>query len=64
MSDLVDPLRLVLELDPGAEPIHGTITDGGGRVREYVGWLALISALDELRQLPEGEQPCGVLPSP
>jgi hypothetical protein len=64
MSEPVDALRLVIELDPGAKPIHGIVTDGGGRVREYVGWLALISALEELSHRGGEEDPCRASPSP
>jgi hypothetical protein len=64
MSEPVDALRLVIELEPGAKPIHGTVTDGGGQVREYVGWLALISALEELSHRAPEKDPCGVSPSP
>ena len=64
MSELSDPLRLVLQLDNRMEPIRGTVADGDGRTREYVGWLALINALQELRSELDEEEQCPVSPSP
>jgi hypothetical protein len=46
------PLRLTLELDAHAEPIHGTIADMSGHTRQCVGWLAFIGAVEEMRQSP------------
>jgi hypothetical protein len=50
MSEEERPLRLVLELEHGSEPIRGRITAPTGETREYVGWLALANALEELRR--------------
>jgi hypothetical protein len=50
-----DPQQFVLEVEPGAEPIRGRIGDAeSGQTREYVGWLGLIGALDELRSIGAG----------
>ena len=40
------PLSLTLELDPAAEPIAGSLRDGGSLPRPFVGWLGLLAALD------------------
>jgi hypothetical protein len=45
-------VRVVLDLEVGSEPIRGTITDADSRAGEtqgYVGWLALIGALEARR---------------
>jgi hypothetical protein len=42
-------LRLVLDVEPDAEPIRGTVRDADGAERAFVGWLALVGVLDELR---------------
>ena len=44
------PLRLTIELDPDAQPPRGEILDERGEERPYVGWLALIAALEELAE--------------
>lgn len=46
-----DPLRFVLEVEAGADPIRGRLADADGETLEYVGWLGLIGALDELRSV-------------
>jgi len=38
------PVRL--ELDRGADPISGRLTDPDGTGEEFVGWLALSAALE------------------
>lgn len=40
-------LRLVLEVDPRTEPISGHLEGSAGNV-EFVGWLGLASALEQL----------------
>jgi hypothetical protein len=42
-----------LELDVDAEPIRGTVRSGAA-VRQFSGWLALISELDGLRGAQTG----------
>jgi hypothetical protein len=47
------PIKLTLEVEPGVEPISGRIQDSDGRrssggPREFVGWLGLASALENL----------------
>jgi len=46
----VDDRRLILELDPGSEPITGRLRDGSGVERPFAGYVELISALEELRR--------------
>jgi hypothetical protein len=41
-----DPLRMSLELDPGAEPISGRLYEELGGVRAFSGWLGLFAALE------------------
>jgi hypothetical protein len=49
-------LRLVLEVERDADPIRGTVAEAQGSARPYVGWVALIGALDELRGAGGDEQ--------
>jgi hypothetical protein len=55
MTQPSDVLRLVLEVERDADPIRGTVADPEGPARVYVGWLALMGALDELRGAPGTE---------
>ncbi len=48
MTPATSSLRLTIVLDPDAEPPRGEILDERDRPRAYVGWLALISTLEEL----------------
>jgi len=51
----VEPVRLVLELDPG-DPIRGSLQLVDGPRQEFAGLLQLIAALDQLRiSLPAPE---------
>jgi hypothetical protein len=59
MVEQSDVLRLVLEVEREVDPIRGTVADARGPARPYVGWVALIGALDELRNAPGTEEPCG-----
>jgi hypothetical protein len=45
----MEPLRISIELDPGAEPVAGTITVSGAAPRAFVGWMELIHAIDRAR---------------
>jgi hypothetical protein len=47
MEPAAHPLRLALELERGAEPIAGCLSDEAGRRREFLGWLELTRALEE-----------------
>ncbi|MEA2126605.1 MAG: hypothetical protein QOI80_3387 [Solirubrobacteraceae bacterium] len=58
MVEPSDMLRLVLEVEREVDPIRGTVADSCGPARPYVGWVALIGALDELRSAPATEEPC------
>jgi hypothetical protein len=44
--------RLVVEVEADADPIRGTVTDEQGNSSAFVGWVALISALEERRGTP------------
>jgi len=58
MGENVSALRLVVEVGY-EEPVRGTITGPAGDRRSYVGWLALIGAVEEMRRPAEdrtGEQ--------
>ena len=44
--------RLVVEVEADADPIRGTVTDEHGNASAFVGWVALISALEERRGTP------------
>lgn len=59
MSEPSTMLRLVLEVERDADPIRGSVAHPGGEARAYVGWLALIGALDRLRAASAQEEPCG-----
>jgi hypothetical protein len=39
-------LRLRLDLRPGSSPLRGRVVDEAGRVRDFVGWTGLASALE------------------
>jgi hypothetical protein len=41
-----DPLRMSLELDPGAQPISGRLHEESGGVRAFSGWLGLFAVLE------------------
>jgi hypothetical protein len=42
-------IRVVIELDPAAEPISGMLTQHDGRTTAFHGWLALTEALEASR---------------
>jgi hypothetical protein len=41
--------RVVLELDPAADPPAGSFLGPGGREREFSGWLELAALLENCR---------------
>jgi hypothetical protein len=43
--------RITVELEPGADPIRGSVEHADGRREPFWGWLELI---DELRRAAEG----------
>ena len=49
-------LRLRLELRPDTTPLRGRVVDEAGRVRDFVGWTGLASALEEVLE-PHPELP-------
>jgi hypothetical protein len=40
-------VRIVLELDPAADPIGGRLSAGGAPAQAFSGWLALGRALEQ-----------------
>ena len=55
VSDAMDePLRISIELDPGTEPLAGTITVPGTEPRTFVGWMELVHVIDRARLAWEG----------
>jgi hypothetical protein len=48
---LPDDARVHLDvaLERGGDQIRGTVDDGDGRLREFSGWLELMSAFDSAR---------------
>lgn len=49
-----EPFRLEIEVQWSAMPIHGRVRQVGGRLdRSFAGWLGLIAALEEAREMDE-----------
>jgi hypothetical protein len=57
-----DPERqqVMLELDPGSEPIAGRLRPADGAASEFVGYLALIEAIEAIRS--DGSSPPATRP--
>jgi hypothetical protein len=49
MGAVDEPLRISLEIDPGSEPVAGTIAVAGAAPRAFVGWMELVHAIDRAR---------------
>ena len=49
MAAPVPQIRIAIELDPGAEPLSGTIRVAGEEPRPFVGWMQLAHAIDVAR---------------
>jgi hypothetical protein len=49
-------VRLVVELDPGVEPIQGLLRDESGAEHGFAGWLELTALLDAAGA---GREPAG-----
>jgi hypothetical protein len=47
-------IRVVIELDPAAEPISGMLTQDDGQTMAFHGWLALTEALEASRHAAPG----------
>jgi hypothetical protein len=45
-----DLIRVSIELDPGAEPLAGTVSAPGAEPRAFLGWMELAHAIDLARQ--------------
>ena len=54
------PLRIVLDLEPGSEPISGTIASGSDPGEPFAGVMQLVAALDRLRETGADQALAGV----
>jgi hypothetical protein len=52
----MEQLRISIELDPGTEPVAGTITVPGAAPRAFVGWMELVHAIDRARLAWDGRE--------
>jgi hypothetical protein len=55
----VSRIRVLLELDPSAEPIGGLLSVDGGPARRFSGWLALARELETALASARAAQPSG-----
>jgi hypothetical protein len=46
---MAEPRRVVIELDPGPDPIAGLLLTDGNRPRRFEGYTQLIAALEVAR---------------
>ncbi len=53
------PLRITLELEPGAEPIAGRLYADDRPRRSFYGWLEFAAAIESAYKEPSIEQPSG-----
>jgi hypothetical protein len=51
------PDRVLIEIDPAAEPISGVIRHGASPARAFSGWLELVALLDSERRPAAGPSP-------
>ena len=49
--------RVLIEIDPSAEPIAGVLRHGAGPARSFSGWLELVALLESERQLAAAANP-------
>jgi hypothetical protein len=52
-----EPLRIVLDVEPGVEPISGTIASGSDPGEPFAGVMQLVAALDRMRGYGDIEVP-------
>jgi hypothetical protein len=55
-----EPLRIVLDVEQGVEPISGTIASGSDPAEPFAGVMQLVAALDRLRGDEPEQQLAGV----
>ncbi len=48
-------MRLTVELEAGAEPIAGRVTEFGGEAHCFAGYMDLMALLERLRAQPESD---------
>lgn len=55
LADAMDalPRRLILDVDPGHDPIVGRISEGERLAEPFVGWLGMARALERVLSRPE-----------
>ena len=46
------PMQVTLELQRGSDPLSGRVVDEAGRSHDFVGWIGLASALEEVLVTP------------
>ena len=56
MGDAPTSVRLVVEIERHTEPIRGTVSDPAGSEHPYVGWVALIGALEDVLEVARHAQ--------
>jgi hypothetical protein len=49
-------IKVSVELEPGAEPLAGTIQVQDGTPRPFIGWIELTHAIEGARGLQDGAQ--------
>jgi hypothetical protein len=54
MGAVDEPLRISIEIDPGSEPVAGTIAAAGAAPRAFIGWMELVHAIDRVRRRDSG----------
>lgn len=55
MTVTAEPLRIVVEIDRGADTIVGRCRDERGGERPFSGWLGLIAALERALEATGGD---------
>jgi hypothetical protein len=58
----VSGIRVLLELDPSAEPIGGLLSVDGEPARRFSGWLALARELEAALAAARAAEPPGTAP--
>ena len=52
MTDAATHAQIKLRIERAAEPIAGTLEDHCGNSRPFLGWMELISAVEDARRAP------------
>jgi hypothetical protein len=51
-----DRVHVEMELVQGSEPIRGTLENGGGDLRPFLGWIELTALIEAARITPTEEE--------